>query len=111
MGICTTLHSRACVALLSAGSLHRALSRRVADLWSRHPVYQEYTPPMVSSADILLPEGAGKEWDERLLLQWEHRANQGREWAERSDRGQGREVEVERDRGRGREKEFNSCRG
>lgn len=39
---------------------------------------------MVYGADILLPEGAGKEWDEKLLLEWEYRANKGREWEGRS---------------------------
>jgi hypothetical protein len=54
---------------------------RVGCRWGcRHPVYQEYTPPLVSGSDILLPEGAKKEWDEKLLLQWEYRANKGREW-------------------------------
>ena len=39
---------------------------------------------MVYGTDILLPEGAGKEWDEKQLLQWEYRANEGREWEGRS---------------------------
>jgi hypothetical protein len=81
MGICITLHSRM---LLCAVPFTPYEVAGFADRWCRHPVYQEYTPPMVSSADILLPEGVGKEWDERLLLQWEYRANQGQEWEGRS---------------------------
>jgi hypothetical protein len=90
MGICITLHLRA---WLFPQSIPKLVC--FANRWYRHPVYQEYTPPMISSAGILLPEGAGKEWDEKLLVQWEYRANQGREWEGRSHRGQGREVDAD----------------
>lgn len=81
-GICTTLLLRAL--LFSFLFLFFFASLLSRGWWCRHPVYQEYTPLMVSGGDILLPEGAGKEWDEKLLLEWEYRRNKGREWEGRS---------------------------
>lgn len=87
MGICTTLHLRA---LLFSPLVCYAGTKLVcsAGRWCRHPVYQEYTPPMIYGEDILEPERAGKEWDEKLLLQWEYRVNKGREWEGRSRHGE-----------------------
>ncbi|KAG8790109.1 hypothetical protein FRC16_001026 [Serendipita sp. 398] len=55
----------------------------------KHPVFQEYLPPMLSSAKFLLEEGdmTGKIWDEAALRQWEWRQNGGREWPLRSNAG------------------------
>jgi len=75
----------ACVSFRSR--FNHVLSRVVCG-GCRHPVYQEYTPPLVSGAEILLPEGASKEWDEKQLLKWEYRANKGREWEGRLHHGE-----------------------
>lgn len=51
----------------------------------RHPVYQEYLPPLIPGERILLKEGdmTGKLWDEDALRRWETLKNAGQEWSGR----------------------------
>ena len=53
----------------------------------RHPVQQEYLPPLLLGEQFLKKEGdvSDKAWDETLLRRWERECNDGRLWSGRLD--------------------------